>query len=66
MLRQEQEGGSADLLGLGVPSAGNGVTSNGGTGPVTDNIIKFYFKNNGILYENDILQVSCDCDAWLR
>jgi len=54
---QEQEGGSADLLGLGVPSAGNGVTSNGGTGPVTDNIIKFYFKNNGILYENDILQI---------
>ena len=52
---QEQEGGSADLLGLGVPSAGNGPSTNGGT--VVNNIQKFYCKNNGVLYENDIIQV---------
>ena len=54
---QEQEGGSVDLLGLGNgPSAttnGHGQASNG----VTDNISKFYIKNNGVLYENDIIQV---------
>ena len=53
---QEQEGGSADLLGLGVPSAGNGPSTNG-SGTVTNNIQKFYCKNNGVLYENDIVQV---------
>ena len=54
---QAQEGGSVDLLGLGNgPSAttnGHGQASNG----VTDNISKFYIKNNGVLYENDIIQV---------
>jgi len=55
---QEQEGGSADLLGLGVPTAtSNGVTTNGNTGTITNNIEKFYCKNNGVLYENDIIQI---------
>jgi len=53
---QEQEGGSADLLGLGVPSAGNGPSTNG-SGTITNNIQKFYCKNNGVLYENDIIQI---------
>ena len=53
---QDQEGGSVDLLGLGnAPS----VTANGSTGGVIDNIKKFYCKNNGVLYENDIIQVDC-------
>ena len=51
---QEQEGGSVDLLGLGN---GPAATTNGGTGSVTDNISKFYTKNNGVVYENDIIQV---------
>ena len=53
---QEQEGGSVDLLGLGN---GPSVTTNGNgtSGGVTDNIKKFYCKNNGVLYENDIIQV---------
>jgi len=53
---QEQEGGSVDLLGLGN---GPSVTTNGNgtTGGVTDNIKKFYCKNNGVLYENDIIQI---------
>ena len=51
----DQEGGSVDLLGLGN---GPSVTANGGTSSgVTDNISKFYIKNNGVLYENDIIQV---------
>ena len=54
---QEQEGGSVDLLGLGngpsVTTNGNGTTSG-----VIDNIKKFYCKNNGVLYENDIIQVA--------
>ena len=52
----EQEGGSVDLLGLGN---GPSVTTNGNgtSGGVTDNIKKFYCKNNGVLYENDIIQV---------
>ena len=53
---QDQEGGSADLLGLGVPSAGNGPSTNG-SAAVTNNIQKFYCKNNGVLYENEIIQV---------
>ena len=48
---------SADLLGLGVPSAGTNGQVNGGTG-VTDNINKFYCKSNGVLYENDVIQVT--------
>jgi len=59
---QAQEGGSADLLGLGVPSAAtNGI--NGGA--VTNNISKFYCKSNGVLYENDIIQigVKTECRA---
>ena len=54
---QEQEGGSVDLLGLGN---GPSVTTNGNatTSGVIDNIKKFYCKNNGVLYENDIIQVS--------
>jgi len=56
---QDQEGGSADLLGLGVPAAtpSNGVTNGNTTGTVTDNIQKFYCKNNGVLYENDLIQI---------
>jgi len=54
---QDQEGGSADLLGLGVPSVATNGISNGGPGTVTDNIQKFYCKNNGVLYENDIIQI---------
>ena len=54
---QEQEGGSVDLLGLGNGPSVAGV-ANGGSGGVTDNINKFYIKNNGVLYENDIIQVS--------
>lgn len=59
---QAQEGGSADLLGLGVPSAAtNGI--NGGA--VTNNISKFYCKSNGVLYENEIIQigVKTECRA---
>merc|ERR1712080_448506 len=61
---QAQEGGSVDLLGLGVPSAGTNGTVNGGTG-VTNNITKFYCKSNGVLYENDIIQigVKTECRA---
>ena len=54
---QDQEGGSVDLLGLGNgPSSVAGV-ANGGSNNVTDNISKFYIKNNGVVYENDIIQV---------
>ncbi|CAB4064269.1 AP2A [Lepeophtheirus salmonis] len=57
-------GGSADLLVLGdtsVPSA-NTVAVNGndldlGGDSPTDNIKKFYCKNNGVLYESDIIQI---------
>ena len=59
---QAQEGGSADLLGLGVPSAGTNGQVNG-TG-VTDNINKFYCKSNGVLYENDVIQVRSDDGGW--
>ena len=51
---QAQEGGSVDLLGLGN---GPSVTANGGGGGTVDNIKKFYIKNNGVLYENDVVQV---------
>ena len=51
---QAQEGGSVDLLGLGN---GPSVTANGGGGGIVDNIKKFYIKNNGVLYENDVVQV---------
>jgi AP-2 complex subunit alpha len=55
----EQEGGSADLLGLGVPSLDNGHDQINGNafGPPVNNISKFYCKNNGVLYENDIIQI---------
>lgn len=52
---QAQEGGSVDLLGLGN---GPSVTANGGGGGTVDNINKFYIKNNGVLYENDVVQVN--------
>jgi len=60
---QAQEGGSADLLGLGVPSAGGPAVN--GTGGVTNNINKFYCKSNGVLYENDVIQigVKTECRA---
>ena len=55
---QDQEGGSVDLLGLGGLGNAPSVTANGSTDTmVTDNIKKFYCKNNGVLYENDIIQV---------
>jgi AP-2 complex subunit alpha len=62
---QAQEGGSADLLGLGVPSAGTNGETNGGHTGVTNNIVKFYCKSNGVLYENDIIQigVKTECRA---
>ena len=49
---QDQEGGS---VGKG-PSSVAGV-ANGGSNNVTDNISKFYIKNNGVVYESDIIQV---------
>lgn len=64
---QAQEGGSADLLGLGMPSAGTngGPAVNGGPGTVTNNIVKFYCKSNGVLFENDVIQigVKTECRA---
>ena len=54
---QAQEGGSADLLGLGVPSAGASNGAVNGAAAVTNNIAKFHCKSNGVLYENEILQV---------
>merc|ERR1719189_675299 len=55
----EQEGGSADLLGLGAPSLDNGHEQLNGNafGPPVNNINKFYCKSNGVLYENDIVQI---------
>jgi len=55
----EQEGGSADLLGLGAPSLDNGHEQLNGNafGPPVNNINKFYCKSNGVLYENDIIQI---------
>jgi len=50
-------GGSADLLGLGMdngPVQSNGFNSED---QVTDNIEKFYTKNNGVLYENSLIQI---------
>jgi len=62
--------GSADLLGLGL-GGGNG-TGNGDGGTEespsvngngfssetpTNNLTKFYCKNNGVLYENDTIQI---------
>jgi len=66
-------GGSADLLGLGIgggdapqntPSSnmnGNGFSSEA----PTNNLNKFYCKNNGVLYENDTIQigVKTECRA---
>ena len=54
---QAQEGGSADLLGLGVPSAAGTNGAVNGANTVTNNIAKFHCKSNGVLYENEILQV---------
>ena len=54
---QAQEGGSADLLGLGVPSAAGTNGAVNGAATVTNNIAKFHCKSNGVLYENEILQV---------
>merc|ERR1711970_501157 len=55
----EQEGGSADLLGLGTSSLDNGHDQMNGNafGPPVNNIAKFYCKSNGVLYENDIIQI---------
>ena len=55
---QAQEGGSADLLGLGVPSAAGTNGAVNGAATVTNNIAKFHCKSNGVLYENEILQVA--------
>ena len=55
---QAQEGGSADLLGLGVPSAAGTNGAVNGAATVTNNIEKFHCKSNGVLYENEILQVA--------
>jgi len=66
--------GSADLLGLGL-SGGNGnggteespsVNGNGFSQEApTNNLSKFYCKNNGVLYENDTIQigVKTECRA---
>jgi len=58
--------GSADLLGLGL-AGGNGgseeasqpsVNGNGFSQEApTNNLSKFYCKNNGVLYENDTIQI---------
>jgi len=55
-------GGSADLLGLGLggpaPEVANNLNGNGFTQePPTNNLSKFYCKNNGVLYENDTIQI---------
>ena len=54
-------GASADLLGLGLDGGGGGaVNGNGalvGMEAPTDNLNKFYCKNNGVLYENDVIQI---------
>jgi len=65
--------GSADLLGLGLGGGGgdasapvNNVNGNGfsSEGP-TNNLTKFYCKNNGVLYENDTIQIGIktECKA---
>merc|ERR1719412_2033481 len=62
---QAQEGGSADLLGLGVPSAAGTNGAVNGAATVTNNIAKFHCKSNGVPYENEILQigVKTECQA---
>lgn len=58
---------NADLLGLSTPPSNN-ISAPGGTlidvlgdiygsGGAVNNIKKFLFKNNGVLFENDILQI---------
>jgi len=49
-------GGSADLLGLGMDN-GPAAQTNGVDDAVTNNILKFYCKNNGVLYENGLIQI---------
>lgn len=64
-------GASADLLGLGFDGgdAGGSASNMNGNGisadQPTDNLKKFYCKNNGILYENEIVQigVKTECKA---
>jgi len=65
--------GSADLLGLGLAGGTGGseesppsVNGNGfSQEPPTNNLSKFYCKNNGVLYENDTIQigVKTECRA---
>jgi len=68
--------GSADLLGLGLAGGGDGGGGNDVESPsvngngfaqetTTNNLTKFYCKNNGVLYENDTIQigVKTECRA---
>ncbi|KAL5280684.1 AP2A2 family protein [Megaselia abdita] len=58
---------NADLLGLSTPPSNNISAGGGalidvlgdiyGAGGAVNNIKKFLFKNNGVLFENDILQI---------
>lgn len=58
---ESREEGSADLLGLGMDNGGPAVATNGlenlSGQQVTNNIQKFYCKNNGVLYENELIQI---------
>merc|ERR1719186_905302 len=57
----EQEGGSADLLGLGVPSPSNGhdQVNGNGFGPAVNNIGLFYCNNTTFPFLNFQPAVSC-------
>jgi len=50
-------GVSADLLGLDAPEAAAPHTNGVDNDTVTNNIHKFYCKNNGVLYENSLVQI---------
>jgi len=54
-------GGSADLLGLGLGGGGDSAAAttngNGTTSEPVNNLTKFYCKNNGVLYEDDTIQI---------
>jgi len=63
---------SADLLGLGLGGNGdstaaatNGNGNGNGTSEPVNNLSKFYCKNNGVLYEDDTIQigVKTECRA---
>jgi len=51
---------SADLLGLGLGGSDSGsapATNGNGTSEPVNNLSKFYCKNNGVLYEDETVQI---------